>query len=72
MTIDTPIESPCGVYSKHVVTKIIYFGIWPKNPKNFPKMRLFCSFLPILFMVAIYSGVFRPFLVILVHIIKYG
>jgi hypothetical protein len=41
MTIDTPTESPSRVYSKYVVTKNIHSGIWPKNPKNFTKIRLF-------------------------------
>jgi len=41
MTIHAPIESPYRVYSKHVVTKNIQSGIWPKKTKNHPKIRIF-------------------------------
>jgi hypothetical protein len=33
MTIDTPIESRCRVYSIYAVTKNIFIVIWSKYPK---------------------------------------
>jgi hypothetical protein len=54
MTIHTPIESPYRVYSKHVVSKNILSGIWPKKLKTTLTYVFFEKF-SILFMVA-----FRP------------
>jgi hypothetical protein len=41
ISIHTPIESPCHVYSKYVVLRNIYSDVWSKKPINSVKIRIF-------------------------------
>ncbi len=41
ITIHTPIESPCRVYSKYIVFGNIYSDVWSKKPIKSVKIRIF-------------------------------